>query len=385
MRILFSSTWGVGHVFPMIPTARAFIGAGHQVLWVTHEPACPAVQAAGIDSRIGGLSTQQVQAVVQRVKTLTAPMSPPERVAMAFPMMFGAWATPPMLAGLLPIARQWKPDLLIHEPAELAAPLVASLLGVDSITHSWGPTIPAPILRTAAEKLADLWALHDRAVPEFAGLFQAGYLDLCPPAVQYVATDHIPRRLALRPIAYSGEHRGPLVENIAAPDDRPLVYITLGTVFSDATVLQAAVNAAAATGARVVATVGPHADPALISRPSPAVQVHQWVSQAALLPRADLVISHAGAGTFLGALSAGLPQLCLPQAADQFRNAEATVRSGTGLALTPEQVTPDQLQHAIHDLLGQRAYKKAAVGVATQIAAMPHPTTVVGTLADQIR
>ena len=31
------------------------------------------------------------------------------------------------------------------------------------------------------------------------------------------------------------------------------------------------------------------------------------------------------------------------------------------------------------------AYKDAAAGVATQIAAMPDPTTVVGTLTDQIR
>lgn len=385
MRVLFSSTWGVGHVFPMVPLARAFIAAGHQVLWVTHEPARPVVQAAGIDVQAAGLSAEQVHAVVGRMRDLTAPLPPAERAGVAFRAMFGAWATPPMLADLLPIAGGWGPDLLIHEPAELAAPLVAALLGVPCVTHSWGPAIPAEILRAAAHELTGLWAAHDRAVPQFAGLFQAGYLDLCPPAVQYIPIDHIGQRIPLRPVPYGGEETGPAIQDLAPADGRPLIYITLGTVFTDTTLLQGTVDAAAAVGARVVATVGPHADPALISRPSNAVEVHRWVSQTSLFAHAALVVSHAGSGTFLGALSAGLPQLCLPQAADQFRNATAAVRSGAGLALTPDQVTPDALDRAIQGLLRDTTYRAAATRVATEIAAMPDPSTVVTTLVDRIR
>ena len=43
MRVLFSSTSGLGHVFPMLPLAQAFGAAGHEVLWATgaHESVEP--------------------------------------------------------------------------------------------------------------------------------------------------------------------------------------------------------------------------------------------------------------------------------------------------------------------------------------------------------
>ncbi len=387
MRVLFSSTWGLGHVFPMVPLARAFTTAGHTVRWVAHEPAVHAVRAAGIDVVAGGFSGPQVRDVVRGMMDLTAPLPPPQRAAVAFREMFAAQAAPAMLADLLPACRDWSPDLLVHEPAELAAPLVGSVLGIDCVTHSWGPAIPAEILAGAGEELAGLWQREGRDPPPFAGSFASGYLDLCPPAVQYVPVDHIPGRLPLRPVLYSGEDLEPDVDGPFGPVGTgaggavPLVYVTLGTVFLDASVLQLAVDAAVAAGARVVATVGPQGDPALIQVASEVVQVRRWVPQAAILPRSDLVVSHAGSGTFLGALSAGLPQLCLPQAADQFRNAHAAVSSGTGLALAPDQVTPEAVLAAIEELLGDSRYREAAAEVATQIAGMPDPADLVLALA----
>ena len=384
MKVLFSSTWGLGHVFPMVPLAHAFSAAGHDVLWVAPDLACPALRAAGIEVRSGGLSGPMVQAAFARMKELTAPFPPPQRAAVAFRVMFAAQATPAMLADLLPVARAWGPDLMIHEPAELAAPLVAAVLGLRAVTHSWGPAIPAEILVGAGEEVAELWADHDVAVPDYAGSFRGGYLDLCPPSVQYVPTDHIPHMLGLRPVPYAGKgQEAEDSDGLGRPedgDDRPLIYVTLGTVFLDSSVLQAAVNAAARTGARVVATVGPQGDPARITRPSEAVQVRRWVPQSTILPRADLLVSHAGSGTFLGALSAGCPQLCLPQAADQFRNATAVARSGTGLTLAPDQVGPEALDAALEELLRDPTYQLAAARVAGEIQQMPPPAAVVGAL-----
>jgi UDP:flavonoid glycosyltransferase YjiC (YdhE family) len=110
------------------------------------------------------------------------------------------------------------------------------------------------------------------------------------------------------------------------------------------------------------------------------VTVARWVNQADVLPHCAVVVSHGGSGTFLGALGLGLPQLCLPQAADQFRNAAAAVRTGAGLALAPDAATPDAVRDALRRILVEDAFRSAAAGLADTIRAMPGPAEVVPVL-----
>ena len=100
-----------------------------------------------------------------------------------------------------------------------------------------------------------------------------------------------------------------------------------------------------------------------------------------MLEHAAVVVSHAGSGTFLGALAAGLPQLCLPQAADQFRNAAGGTRSGAALVLTPPEITADAVAEAIGRLLADGTFRAGARAVAREILAMPSPAEVVEVLA----
>ena len=382
MKVLFSSTWGVGHVFPMIPLAQALVRGGHDVRWVAHGPACPYVTAAGIDARPGGLDATGVQEAFRLRDRIAASVHGSERGALVFPTMFGEVATPPMAVDLAREAAEFEPDIMIHEPAEMAAPLVAALRRTPSITHSWGPAIPTAILAAAGERVAPLWSAHGLDIPPFAGLFTGGYLDICPPSVQFIPTDHIVERQAIRPGLYSGELAdAPTTTPWSERDGRPLVYVTLGTVSSNVAAQQAAIDGAVAAGARVLVTVGPQGDPSALDPRTSATWIERWVPQSMVLPYADLVVSHAGSGAFLGALGAGIPQLCLPQAADQFRNADAVVRSGTGKALPPEAATVQAVGDAIHALLHEPAHRAAARAVAAEIAAMPDVDEVAALLA----
>jgi UDP:flavonoid glycosyltransferase YjiC (YdhE family) len=99
-----------------------------------------------------------------------------------------------------------------------------------------------------------------------------------------------------------------------------------------------------------------------------------------VLPHCDLVVSHAGSGTFLGALGLGLPQLCLPQAADQFRNSDACVRAGAGIALHPDRATPAAIRDAVSALLVQQTYRTRAAALQAEIEAMPSPAEVIAVL-----
>ncbi len=377
MRILITSTWGLGHVFPVVPLARALVAAGHTVLWATHEPACAAVSAAGLDVRQVGLDSAGVADLGRRLREQSAPLPPPDRAAFAFPSMFGAWATPVMVAGLLPLARGWQPDLVVHDQAELAAPLVAAVLGVASVTHSFGGAVPAAFVRAAAERLAGLWRDHGLAVPELGGCFAAGYVDICPDRVQTQPLDHVGTRLALRPVGYTGEPGPPLPDRHG---DRPLVYLTLGTAFNTPTVLAGALAALAGLDVDVLVTVGPGMDPQAVGPQPDGVRVEQWVCQSEVLQRCDVVVHHGGSGTFLGALGCGLPQLVLPQAADQFRNAEALTAIGAGLALHPDSADTAAVAAAVERVLRDSGFRSAAQALQEDIARMPGPEAVAAQL-----
>ena len=73
----------------------------------------------------------------------------------------------------------------------------------------------------------------------------------------------------------------------------------------------------------ILVAVGPEGDPTLLGEVPSNVHVERFVAQSAVLPMVDLIVQHGGIGTVLGALGAGLPQLVLPQGADQF----STLRS----------------------------------------------------------
>jgi len=383
MRVLFSSTWGAGHIFPMVPLARAFRAQGHDVRWATSNESRHYVSAAGIETVPAGLSRAAVDDLVGSIRAGMTGISPEDKAAAFFPRGFAAGATPAMLADLLTFAREWQPDLLVHDHAELAAPLVGAVLGVPSVTHAYGGAIPVAILDEATERLAPMWAAHGLTIPPQAGCFTTAYLDICPTAVQTVATDHIPTRQPLRPVVYTGEPSAALPDVLTAHDD-PLVYVTLGTNHQqsahEVAVLHSVIDSLEGVRVRILVTVGPHGDPSALGAQPSHVTVERFVSQSEVLPRATAVVSHAGSGTVLGALGEGLPQVCLPQAADQFRNSLGVTRSGAGLSLHPDDATPQAIGAAVRRILVEEQFREAALGIADDIRAMPAPEAVLGFL-----
>ena len=380
MRVLFSSTSGIGHNLPMVPLARAFRDAGHDVLWATSAEACALVETAGLDATAAGLSGPELRERVGRLQAAAREVAPVDRAAFMFPAMFGELLTPPMVAALLTVARDWRPELMVHEHGELASPLVGAVLGTPSLTHAFGGAIPVAIVEAAAERVTPLWVAQGLEPPPYGGAFTAPYLDICPASVQSVPMDHIPTVQPLRPVSDAAEPEMGHPDHLDQ-DGRPLVYVTLGTVQNHAPILRDLVLALSRLPLSVLVTVGPDRDPASLGELPANVRVESWVDQAEVLRHCAVVVSHAGSGTFLGALAAGRPQLCLPQAADQFRNAAGGARSGAALVLPPIGTTDEAVTRAVSRLLDEDTFREAARTVAREIAAMPSPAEVVATLA----
>jgi UDP:flavonoid glycosyltransferase YjiC (YdhE family) len=103
------------------------------------------------------------------------------------------------------------------------------------------------------------------------------------------------------------------------------------------------------------------------------VRLLDWVPLGALLAASDAVIHHGGSGTTLTALNAGLPQLVLPQGADQFRNAAVIAKSGAGAVVRPTELDADRLAELANDT----SMRAAAAGISAEMATQPTPSDLV--------
>ena len=126
----------------------------------------------------------------------------------------------------------------------------------------------------------------------------------------------------------------------------------------------------------MIVTVGPSGDPSAFGRQPSHVVVERYIPQTLIVRACDVVASHAGSGTVLAALGSGIPQLCLPQAADQFINAAAVARTGAGLAIAPADIDVPGVAAAVRRLLDDPGFRRAAGVVADEIASMPSPDEV---------
>lgn len=376
MRVLITTPAGLGHIHPMVPLALALARRGHEVRWALPEQVASGVAAHDIEVMpIAGREPITPQEVMRRFPEL-AELAARERPDAMFGKLFGAMATPPMLEGLLPVALAWRPHLVVADAADFAGHIVAARLGIPSVTKGFGALLPEARVVSAAEEVAALWESHGLQQRPYGGAYDHLYIDIYPPEMQIDAGAHVHHRQLMRPETEDGAADESMLPIPRARGATPLVYVTMGTVFNDPDPLRRAVDGVRSLDVRVLATVGPASDPGVLGNQPDHVVVERYVPQTAVLPHCDIVVSHGGSGTVLGALTLGLPQLCLPQGADQFLNAEAVATSGAGLSLAPDATSGDTIRDAVATLLRDSSYRDAAQRVAASIEAMPPPDDV---------
>jgi UDP:flavonoid glycosyltransferase YjiC (YdhE family) len=379
LRVLFSSSGLLGHIHPLVPLATAFRSQGHEVRWAAGPDGCRGVEQAGFEAVAAGLSRPERFAELRRRHPeLVEPSA--QEPDFVFPKVFGEIGASAMLADLLPLARSWRPELVVNDAAEFAAPIAAVMLGVPHVTHAFGALLREERVREAGQATAVLWQAEGLEPPPYGGLYEHLYVDIYPPSMQSPGGEHVGPRQLLRPVAFAGTADDGVRNDITDRTGRPLVYLTFGTVFEDHELFAAAFAGIRELGVGLVVTVGPDRDPATLGHQPGHVVVERYIPQTQLLPVCDVVASHAGSGTILAALAMGIPQLCLPQRADQFLNAEAVARTQAGLAIPPAEVDAAAVAQATSRLLEDSSFRRAARMVADEIAVMPSPADVTAVL-----
>src|SRR4029079_4219196 len=211
-------------------------------------------------------------------------------------------------------------------------------------------------------------------------------VDPCPPSMQL---DSPVTRRTMRYVPFNGPGTMPI--SLLEPVRHPRVCLTWGTSTTrlggpSTFLLPHAVRAAVELGVEVVVAVAKEQVPLLGELADQGRVVH-GVPLHALLPTCDAIVHQGGAGTTLTAAACGVPQVVIPQLADQAVNAQRMAHTGAGLVCWRRGQQGDALRPLIRaslgELLGERdRYAGAAARLREEIEAQPTPAEIVPLLAE---
>jgi UDP:flavonoid glycosyltransferase YjiC (YdhE family) len=379
VRVLATCQPGAGHLHPLLPVLRAFESAGHDVVVATSAAFATEVERVGLHHAAVGLDWRldRLPDAFPQLNTLSAAA---DRIRFVIERVFAGACAEATAGQLKNILSRWRPDLLIHEPAEYGGPLAAESAGVPIACHGIGhPGNAFGAAELTAGALAPL--RHHLGLPPRSPR-PSLYLDPCPPSFHTAPLPNGIPVLAIRPEAVPGGNaRSPWNE----ARRRPFIYLTIGTTIARERILRIGLAGLSGLGGTVVATLGPGSGVAALDGRRRNVRLLDFVPDAAVLPEADLVVCHGGWSTTIAALVHGKPLVLLPVGSDQLWNAQRCRALGVGRVLGRHECNPDAIRNAAATVLANPMYQQAATRLQAEIAAMPAAGEVISRLVSRTR
>ncbi|HEX4728692.1 MAG TPA: nucleotide disphospho-sugar-binding domain-containing protein [Jatrophihabitans sp.] len=393
MRILMSSWGWRSHFYCLAPLGWALQAAGHEVRVASQPAMAPTITAAGLAAVPLGADLDFAEAFaskigeVGRLDASTDPASHQVEPAITPDGGVVRFAEA-LLDELVDYGAEFRPDLMIWEPFNLAAAIAAAVLEVPGVLQLWGPDSSVTLRLDRDSVLGPLAGRYGLAGTEVE---LAGRLTLNPaPEPMQVPGAYRDVRF----VPYNGPavlpswQRAPADRSSSA--DRPRVCVTAGTMMAgagltDRLALPRIVRAVAALDVEVVVVVERSQQAGLVADgPLPAnVRLADApLALRLLLPSCAALVQQGGAGTTMTALACGVPQLVLPQVSDQHFNAERLALTGAGAVLVGEQVQAGRIGELVGELVAGERWRSAAALMAERVRAMPAPSELVPALAD---
>jgi UDP:flavonoid glycosyltransferase YjiC (YdhE family) len=331
------------------------------VAFAAPEPIAPFVARAGFQRFPAGESRQPIEKIFPELAGLAGRERGSAVDVKAFA---GAYASR-MAADLLPLVREWQPDLIVRETMEFGGCVAAEAFGLPhAVVEINAAGVPSDRLRAMAPALEARRASHGLPPdPDLQMLNRYLALSQFPPSLRSPDSLTPPTLHSIRPAPFdaSGEEElPPWVDELA---DRPTIYATLGTVPAHTgrtDIFEAIIRGLRDEPLNLVVTVGRDRDPAALGPQPPNVRVERYIPQTLLFPRCDLVISHGGSGTLVAALAHGLPLILVPIGADQPVNARRCAELGASRTLDQGRLTPEDVREAVRDVLQTPSYRLSA-------------------------
>lgn len=406
MRVLFTPHAARQHLYPLVPLAWACRAAGHEVRIAT----APALAA---DAGTTGLPVVEVgkdtppPAVTEPGLTAQFHEHPrfPADWPLAVHLLTGeqctmleslgrncARAAAALVDDLVIFARQWRPDVIVHDVAGFAGAAAAAVLGVPAVRHLTGYglrpleyRVPGPGLLPAYAELFDRFGVPAPEVPVLT-------LDPSPPSLR-IPVPSPWREIRFLPFNGPGKLSARLSGWLNA-SRRPLVCVTWGhgvarTVLALGSAalhpFRDAIDAVAGLDVDVI-VVSTAAQIAKLGDLPPAVRTAPSLPLGLVLPFCDLLVHQAGDGTTLTAAACGVPQLTVTSKPDQALTSDRLATVGAAIHLRYRELQSDParqevIRSAAEKMLTDGAYRQDAERLRAEIESQPTPAELVPVLA----
>ncbi|MEU8718674.1 nucleotide disphospho-sugar-binding domain-containing protein [Streptomyces sp. NPDC048663] len=294
----------------MLPLAIAARAAGHELVFLSNTETAPLLRPLPVLTA-GPTLDAQVAETQQRTGLHPAQPGP------AAVELFAGARVDLTYDDALREATAFRPELIVCEPFDYVAPMIAFALDVPWVVLGISGNMPSELmsaLRGRWQKQLDRYSL--RATKRLA------YLDPYPAFLRQEGEEPEPDAIVIRPIAFDRE-----VDTFEIPkfrdESRPRALMTFGTSVLEPEAEEATAHSLADSGFNVI-VAGSHTP----EHSTGHVHHADFVPLARVLPWADVLVSAGGTGTVLAALATGTPMVVRPFHADQPWNAKRLSRAG---------------------------------------------------------
>jgi|KBSSwiStaDraftv2_1062776.scaffolds.fasta_scaffold484448_1 MGT family glycosyltransferase len=356
-RFLVTTLDAAGNWPPQLALVRALVARGHEVRVLSNAAHATPLEEAGAKFR-------PYEPALESDPALRRNESPQEEAARAFQEVF---LNPRFADALLAEVKRDAPDVLLVDQLLLMAVAAAESTGLP--TAILWHTVYGDVTENSAQMPSFLF--------EPLNVFR-GNLGLAPTpdlwegtrnadailAFTYEAFDLVPQNRPshlhyVGPLGWLSQPASPYPSPWAADDQRPLVLVSYSTSFQNqGSTLQRVVDAMANLPVRVLLTLGASIQAAELQLPANVV-AKPFVPHASVLPDARLVVTHAGHGTVMAAVTAGVPMVCMPMGRDQHAVSACVERRQLGVVV-PMTASPEELKDVIASTLADRALHERA-------------------------
>ncbi|HEX2301738.1 MAG TPA: macrolide family glycosyltransferase [Pseudonocardiaceae bacterium] len=344
MHLVMAGVTAPSHVYPSLALISELVSRGHRVSYAVGEQLAELVAPTGAE-------------VVSYTSALPdADVEWPDDIGAAMQLFLDEATS--MLDPLLDRIKD--PDAVLYDIGGFAGRVAAHRWGVPAVQLS--PTYVAwegyeqdtaeqnlavkesPSGRRFYENLRSWLAANEMQLDADAFL---GRPDACVVLIPRVLQPHAdrvgPRYVFAGPCIDPARTTGWVPE---PDDDRPLVYVSFGTAYTDQLHIYRLCVEQLAQTYRLVLSTG-KVDPADLGPLPAGVQAARIQPQLDVLAHASVFITHAGMGGSVESLWFGVPTVAIPQAVDQFANAARLETLGVGVHLPAEQVDGESLRSAV--------------------------------------